>query len=144
MACRMDRGEVTVLSLPEGQKVGTISYPDRLVEGVAFGPDVWLGVGLDRGDGNKINLTTGACHRTDTHAGRPHNAWALSVDLDKERIKMGRSTANPSAAAVKAKLAEQASQRQAVTGKRAAMVVAVALLLVACLVGAGMLASRCG
>jgi hypothetical protein len=142
LACRMDRSEVSVISLPEGQTVGTIGYPDRAVEGVAFGPDVWLGVGLDRGDGNKINLTTGACHRTDTHPGRPHNSWALSVQLDKERIKMGRSTANPSAAAVKAKLAEKAAAGPA--GKSAAMIIVAAILIIGALIGAGIVASRCG
>ena len=90
--------------------MGRVGWPARSVEGVAFGPDVWLGAALDGGDGNKVNLATGAYHRTDPHEGRARNTWDVVVDVDQARIKAGRSTANPSADAVRAKLAQKAAQ----------------------------------
>jgi hypothetical protein len=142
IACQMERGEVNLVMLPSKEMVGTLSY-QRSVEGLAFGPDVWLGVGLDRGDGNKINLVTGACHRTDTHPGRAHNSWELLVNVDKEKIRMGRSTANPSAEAVRAKLAAKAANTPASKSGGVLYVVGLVLFVIVCLIGAGWLASRC-
>ncbi len=56
-----------------------VTYPERFVRGLSFGPENWLGVALDHGDGNKIDIVTSATHRTDTHAGREHRSWLLSV-----------------------------------------------------------------
>lgn len=106
-ACQMAPGEVHVIALPE--RVGLIRY-QRPVAGLAFGPDVWLGVGLDGGDANKIDLAGGAVHRTDPHAGRARKEWTVAVEVDKQKIKEGRSTANPSASGVRAKLAAKQSK----------------------------------
>jgi hypothetical protein len=145
IACQTALGEVKVLALPDCAVVGTVAYADRSVAGLAFGPDTWLGVGLDRGDGNKINLATGACHRTDTHPGRSHNSWALDVQVDKDRVRMGRSTANPNRGDVQAKIAERARSFQPGGGGGAVIkVVALVIVVLGALLGAGFLASRCG
>jgi len=111
LACRTGAGAVQVHTLPQPSRVARVEYAEQsmAVGGLAFGPDVWLGVGLDRGDANKINLVTGACHRTDPHPGRARNQWNVLLDVDKERVKEGRSTANPSADAVRAKLQQRAA-----------------------------------
>jgi hypothetical protein len=109
VACRTGAQAVQVHTMPQPSRVARVEYAELPVGGVAFGPDVWLGVGLGRGDANKINLVTGACHRTDPHPGRARNSWQLQLDVDKDRVKEGRSTANPSADAVRAKLQQRAA-----------------------------------
>jgi hypothetical protein len=106
-ACQMTPGEVHIIALPE--RVGVIRY-QRPIGGLVFGPDAWLGVGLDGGDANKIDLAGGVVHRTDPHAGRARKEWQVSLEVDKQKIKEGRSTANPSASGVRAKLAAKQSK----------------------------------
>jgi hypothetical protein len=65
------------MAYPSKDTAGNATYMDRIVTGLGFGPAPWFGVGLDKGDGNKFNLKTGATHRTDTHPGREHNSWLL-------------------------------------------------------------------
>jgi hypothetical protein len=103
--------DVKIALLPSKELVGRFGY-ERPLEAVAFGPDVWLGVGLDRGDANRINLVSGACHRTDPHEGRARTTWTLSITLDTEKVRQARQTANPSAAAVQQKLAERQQQKK--------------------------------
>lgn len=69
--------QVFVLTYPARETEGHAAYGDRTINGIAFGPGDWFGVGLDGGDGNKFHLRTGATHRTDTHPGRQHNRWVL-------------------------------------------------------------------
>lgn len=71
-----------VLAWPSRDSVGQLRYIDRKLTGVAFGPAPWLGVGMDQGDGNKLNLTSGALNRTDTHPGREHHRWLVKVSVD--------------------------------------------------------------
>ncbi|MBX3217419.1 MAG: hypothetical protein KF850_35640 [Labilithrix sp.] len=56
-----------------------IEYTDRPVRGLSFGRADWLGVALDHGDGNEIDVVTSATRRTDTHPRRTHRSWALRV-----------------------------------------------------------------
>lgn len=85
VAVRMGEQTVVVFAYPSRETDASMSWFDRQVTDIVFGPDDWLGIGLDKGDGNKINLATGATHRTDTHPGRTHNSWALSVSTGKAR-----------------------------------------------------------
>lgn len=82
VAFRLDAITAAVMAYPSRDTVASFSYIERQVVGLAFGPDSWLGVGLDKGDGNKINLETRAIHRTDTQPGRPHNSWLLSASFE--------------------------------------------------------------
>lgn len=79
VALVLDEKTAVALSHPSKDTRGNASYFDRKITGVALGPAPWLGVGLDLGDGNKIDLATGAVCRTDTHPGRDHHRWALQV-----------------------------------------------------------------
>jgi WD40 repeat protein len=133
-ACQLDEREVDVIALPQKEVVGTLRW-QRPVEGLAFGPDVWLGVGLDKGDGNKINLATGACHRTDTHPGRSHQSWEVLVQVDKQKIKDGRSTANPTAEQVRAKLAEKAAARAPSGASGVRLVIGLVIAVALCAAG---------
>jgi WD40 repeat protein len=85
IAMRLGDKTALVLQYPSRETDATISYFDRDITDVCFGPDPWLGIGMNLGDGNKINLETGATHRTDTHPGRDHHSWALSVSTGKAR-----------------------------------------------------------
>jgi hypothetical protein len=79
LAAQLSDRSVAVYSWPSLEVELRIEYPERHVGGLAFGPQNWLGVAIDHGDGNKIDITTSACHRTDTHPGRTHRSWLLSV-----------------------------------------------------------------
>jgi hypothetical protein len=80
---RLDPATVVVLAYPSKDTAATIQYVERRALGVAFGPVPYVGIGIDSGDGNKINLRTEAVHRTDTHPGRTHNRWLLSVAIEQ-------------------------------------------------------------
>lgn len=71
---------IVVYAWPALSVVARIEYTGRPVRGVAFGPEEWLGVALDHGDGNKIDIMTSATHRTDTAPGRTHRSWTLLVE----------------------------------------------------------------
>lgn len=77
IALRLGEKTALLLAYPSRETYATISYFDRTVTDVSFGPEPWIGVGMNLGDGNKLNLTNGAIHRTDTHPGREHHSWGL-------------------------------------------------------------------
>jgi len=79
LAVSWDRHMVAALEWPSKETLGSLQYLERNVEGLAVGPWPWLGVALDLGDGNKFNLESAALHRSDTHPGRAHHSWLVSV-----------------------------------------------------------------
>lgn len=79
IAVGWDAKAIAVLAWPSKETLGSVSYVDRKCEGVAFGPWPWVGIGMDLGDGNKFNLETIQLHRSDTHPGREHHRWLVSV-----------------------------------------------------------------
>ncbi len=83
---RLDSATVVVLAYPSKNTAATIQYIDRKAYGIAFGPVPYFGIGMDKGDGNKINLSTKGVHRTDTHPGREHHSWMLSVSIEKSAL----------------------------------------------------------
>lgn len=84
LAVRLDARTAIVLALHSRETLASVSYVDREICGLAFGPEPWLGVALEGGDGNKIHLVSSAVHRTDTHPGRLHRSWYLGVTLAGE------------------------------------------------------------
>lgn len=107
VACSADGSQIAlalgdalalVLSWPERDTVGQLRYLDRKVEGLAFGPEPWLAVALDGGDGNKLDMLTGALHRTDTQPGRPHRRWMVQVSVEPSQMPTQRVRAEPSPA----------------------------------------------
>lgn len=85
LAARVGTSKVALFDLLELDFQGVIAY-ERTVGGIAFGPGAWLGVGLDLGDANKIDLLTGMVHRTDPHPGRKRNSWVLLADPKSDQI----------------------------------------------------------
>ncbi len=80
-----ERG-IVVYEWPTLSVLMRVQYMERPVCGFSFGPDNWLGVALDHGDGNKIDVGTSEVHRTDTHPGRQHRSWTLLVEGKKELL----------------------------------------------------------
>jgi len=98
VALRLGPTRVLALVLPSKDTAATVEYVDREVVGIGFGPAPYLGIGLDRGDANKIDLRTQAVHRTDPHPGRPRTRWLLSVSIDPTSLPPAHG-APPGAAA---------------------------------------------
>jgi hypothetical protein len=88
-ACRVDDGRVIVFDVVKNTPVAMITY-ERETGGVAFGPRGWLAIALDLGDGNKIDLDTGAVCRTDPHDGRVRNRWVLLADVKQDKVAAAR------------------------------------------------------
>ncbi len=80
LAVQRTERAIVVYAWPALSVVARIEYTERPVRGLSFGPESWLGVGLDHGDGNKIDVVTSATHRTDTAPGRTHRSWTLYVE----------------------------------------------------------------
>ncbi len=80
-----ERG-IVVYEWPRLSVLMRVEYTERPICGMSFGPDNWLGVALDHGDANKIDVVTSNVNRTDTHPGREHRTWTLLVEGKKERL----------------------------------------------------------
>ncbi|MDC0718965.1 hypothetical protein [Nannocystis bainbridge] len=89
---------VIVLSWPGRDNIGQLRYMDRAVTGVQFGPEPWLAVGLDGGDGNKFDLSNGNLNRTDTHPGREHRRWMVNVSVNPPTAAQSEPAVAPPAA----------------------------------------------
>jgi hypothetical protein len=74
--------QVVVLTFPGRDSAAQFGYIDRRVVGLAFGPRAELGIGLDRGDANKMVFATEMVHRTEPHPGRERTRWALTASFD--------------------------------------------------------------
>ncbi len=96
-----DRRAVVHLAYPSLETVANFEYADKEVTNLAFGPHPWVGIGLSGGDGNKVNLYTGAMHRTDTHPERQHHSWLVMKSVEAElaqRLLGGQPARAPAAA----------------------------------------------
>ncbi len=85
IAIAYDDRHVVVIAWPSRDTLGCIDYLERKAEGVAFGPWPWLGIAMDLGDANKLNLVSGALHRSDTHPGRQHHSWLVMNSAGPKR-----------------------------------------------------------
>ncbi len=94
LAVQRNEWTIVVCDWPSLSVAARIEYTARPVHGLAFGPGNWLGVALDHGDGNKIDVVTTKTHRTDTHPGREHRSWSLLVEGRPERME-GEVTPSP-------------------------------------------------
>lgn len=84
VAAQLSQRQILVYEWPQLSVLTRIEYTERPVRGLAFGNKDWLGVAMDYGDGNKIDVVTNAVHRTDTHPGRQHRSWSLYVEGGKK------------------------------------------------------------
>jgi hypothetical protein len=114
-AMQVDRSRVLVLDDPPAEALLDVSYPQRVCSGVAFGPRPWIAIALAGGDANKVNVDTGAMHRSDTHPGRQHNRWLVSVAGAFQK----RAAPAPSAAPAKKAGVDEAKLEQQRRAQRA-------------------------
>jgi WD40 repeat protein len=98
-AVRLSDTLMIALAYPSRETVVQLSYLDREIAGVAFGPDRLLGVGLRGGDGNIVDITEKQLRRTDTFEGRTHNRWMVSTVIKPEVLPPAPATARPRDAA---------------------------------------------
>jgi hypothetical protein len=75
-----------VIAWPSRDTAANLRYPERKVLGVALGSGA-LWVGLDLGDGNKLDLGGGDLYRTNPHPGRPLNRWLVSIGHHPEIVR---------------------------------------------------------
>lgn len=59
----------------------------RSIGDVRFGLGLQLGIGLDDGDGNVIELSSAASWRTEPHPGRGRNTWRLENKVDLAAVR---------------------------------------------------------
>lgn len=123
---------VLVLSWPGRETIGQLRYLERKIAGVAFGPPPILCVALEGGDGNKLDLESGALARTDTFPGREHRRWMVQVSVDPPAGK-------GAAAAERAPAPVHAPARVAPARSGSPMVAVVLLVAIAALALAGYL-----
>lgn len=119
LAVAWNRHMVAVLEWPSRDTLGSLQYLEKTVEGLDFGPWPWLGVSLNEGDGNKFHLENANLHRSDTHPGRQHHSWLVSVGGAEKKKPQPR---NPAPATV-----EQAPAPSA--GRSLAMLIAIAAIV---------------
>ena len=77
---------VLVYELENNQRVATISF-ERAIGGLGFGSGAWLGIGLDDGDLNRIDLYTGHLTKNTPHVGRKPNHWGVQHQVDAAAVR---------------------------------------------------------
>ncbi|MFT3840044.1 MAG: hypothetical protein QM723_23860 [Myxococcaceae bacterium] len=112
VAARMKGNKAIVLAAGR-QKLASGRWLDKDVGQMGFGPLPWFGVGLSGGDGNKVNLITGAIHRTDTHPEREHHRWMLSFGAEEDNQPVLEANPPPLMAPANAPAAPPAPAKQA-------------------------------
>ncbi|QDU97119.1 WD40 repeat domain-containing protein [Lignipirellula cremea] len=86
LACKIRENTVCLFGLKEGV-LGTVQYPERAVSEIEFGPHPYLGIGIDRCSGNKINLTEKAVVATKHPAGPTGNGWFVNTHLKYDLLQ---------------------------------------------------------
>jgi hypothetical protein len=81
VACVVNGQEIAILETGKNTRVGVIRY-SRPIHGLAFGPGTWLGIGLEDGDCNRVDLISGKLCRNEPHPGRTANRWGFKVEVD--------------------------------------------------------------
>jgi hypothetical protein len=59
----------------------------RQIGGLAFGAGHALGIGLDDGDANVVDVATGESWRTEPHPGRGRTTWRLENKVDLAKVR---------------------------------------------------------
>lgn len=85
-AALVGEGEVHVADRAGTADFGVITLK-RHVGGLAFGPGLQLGIGLDDGDACRYELPSGRTGRTEPHPGRARSTWGLQSGVDHARIR---------------------------------------------------------
>jgi (2Fe-2S) ferredoxin len=80
------RQKIVVLEHHQNKPVGQILF-QRDVNGLGFGPDEWLGMGLDNAEANRVDLVTGKICKTEAHHGRAPGRWGFKVEVDPMTVR---------------------------------------------------------
>ena len=88
-AARLTDDITMALAYPSRETVVQLRYIGRTVGGVAFGPGHLLGVALEGGDGNIVDIPEEQLRRTDTFPGRTHNRWMVSTNIHPGALPPG-------------------------------------------------------
>lgn len=86
LAAARTQDRVELYELHSNRPIGEFLLRRR-VGGIAFGPGTSLAIGLDDGDGNVVELGTGASFRTEPHPGRGRNTWRLENKVDLAAVR---------------------------------------------------------
>ncbi|TNE85931.1 MAG: hypothetical protein EP330_23630 [Deltaproteobacteria bacterium] len=78
--------QVWAVELWTDQRGGVIEL-HRDIGDVAFGVGGMLGIGLEEGDANRVNLTVGGSWRTNPGFGRGNSSWACNVQVDQVLLR---------------------------------------------------------
>lgn len=126
----LDKKNVAVFETNTRFQVGTVET-DQIIGGMDFGPEVWLAIGLDGGDANRMDLYTSKLNRTESHPGRGQNRWLCKIQFDSMRIRGSvatlRAGGRPIAMRVDPEVKEQQQRRSWVS-----ILLAVLALLFVC------------
>lgn len=77
---------VELYELHANRPIGEFLLRRRIGE-VCFGPGLLLGIGLDDGDANLVELGSGATFRTEPHPGRGRSTWRLENKVDPGAVR---------------------------------------------------------
>ncbi len=86
-AWSLDDRAVVVSELKGGERLGAVMFRARQVGGVCFAEPGVLGIGLDDGDANRLDLLSNTLTRTGQHRGRAFAQWAVKLDLEPGRVR---------------------------------------------------------
>lgn len=105
--------EVRILELWTDRICGGISF-NRTVSDLCFGAGSMLGIGLEDGDSNRVNLTVGGSWRSSPGFGRGHTTWACNVQVDHVTLRSAVIAATAGGGAVAQVVLRQESQKNTV------------------------------
>lgn len=83
-AARLSESLVMCLGDPPQETVAQLTYIDRKISGVAFGPERLFFVGLVGGDANYVDIAGKELRRTDPFEGRAMNRWMVKVVIEPD------------------------------------------------------------
>lgn len=86
LAAQVSDELVQLYELASDTNIGEVEF-QRTLYGLAFGPAHWLAFGFEDGDANRLDVLTGKMTRTQAHAGRAQNAWAMNVRVNHAQVR---------------------------------------------------------
>lgn len=101
VALRQGQHRLSIVS-QDGTLAATVKVPDRELHGVAFGPHPWLGIGLDGGDVNRVNLRAGTVKQVEPHPHRSNamEPWVVEFTAVEEGALKKKKKGKPAASAL--------------------------------------------
>lgn len=86
IVCRVGTDQVGIFEIQNNAPCGTITL-QRAIHGLAFGPNTWLGIGLEDGEMTRVDYVQKTITRSEPHAGRARTMWRVEQDLQPAAIR---------------------------------------------------------